>query len=202
MNAIPTGYMENAMGHLIPVEKVKEIDKARNDLVMEIVGKAREMRELLAKFKGGAMADVGAFVELSAEKYDAKIGGAKGNVTLMSYDGRCKVQRAISEHITFAEQLKAAKTLIDDCLREWTRDSDVNLRAIIDHAFQVDKEGRINTGRILGLRRLDITDARWEKAMLAISDAIQVTGTKAYIRIYERNAAGGYDAIPLDVAVI
>lgn len=196
------GYMENAQGHLVPVDQVKELDMARHELVMELVGKAKKVRDDLAKFKCGAMADVGAFVELAAERYGAKLGGNKGNVTLMSYDSRFKIQRSIAEHITFDERLHAAKALIDECLRDWTADSRTELQALINQAFRVDKEGRINTGAILSLRRLDITDERWGRAMQAIGDSIQVTGTKAYVRIYERNASGGYDPIPLDVAAI
>lgn len=196
------GYMENAQGHLVPVDQIKEIDMARHDLVTELVDKAKRVRDELAKFKCGAMADIGAFVELAAEKYGAKLGGNKGNVTLMSHDGKYKIQRSIAEHITFDERLQAAKALIDECLRDWTADSRTELQALINQAFRVDREGRINTGAILSLRRLEITDKRWMQAMQAISDSIQVTGTKAYVRIYERNASGGYDPLPLDIAAI
>lgn len=196
------GYMENAQGHLVPVDQVKEIDMARHDLVMELVGKAKSVRDDLAKFKYGTMADIGAFVELAGEKYGAKLGGNKGNVTLMSFDARFKIQRSIAEHIIFDERLQAAEALINECLRDWTVDSRTELQALINQAFRKDREGRIKTGAILNLRRLDITDERWMQAMQAIGDSIQVTGTKAYVRVYERNASGGYDPIPLDVAAI
>lgn len=202
MKIIAEDFMLNAQGHLIPVAQIKDVDMARHDLVMELVGKAMKVRDELSRFKCGAMNDVSAFVELAAEKYGAKIGGNKGNVTLMSYDGRYKIQRSIAEHITFDERLQAAKALIDECLRDWTADSRTELQALINQAFRVDKEGRINTGAILSLRRLDITDERWVQAIKAIGDSIQVVGTKAYVRIYERNASGGYDPIPLDIAAI
>ena len=60
------------------------------------------------------MNDVQAFVELSAEQYGAKLGGIKGNVTLTSYDGKYKIQRAIAEYLHFDERLQVAKELIDD----------------------------------------------------------------------------------------
>lgn len=44
-----------------------------------------------------------------------------------------------------------------------------------------DKEGQINTGRVLSLRRLDIKDERWLRAMNAIGEAVQVVGSKSYI---------------------
>ena len=199
---IPDGYMENAQGHLVPLAQVKEIDLARHELVMEKVAKAKELQRQLGEFKAEVMDDIEAFIQLSAEKYQAAVGGKKGNVTLASFDGRYQIKRQISEFLTFDERLQAAKALIDECLKTWTQGSPTELQALVNDAFQVDKEGRINTGRILGLRRLDIDDDRWARAMQAISDSVQVRDVKAYFRIYERDEHGHMRAIPLDVAAL
>jgi hypothetical protein len=53
---------------------------------------------------------------------------------------------------------------------------------------------------VLGLRRLDIQDARWKKAMDAIGESLQTVGSKAYIRIYRRQADGSYKQMSLDVS--
>ena len=45
-NTIPDGYWEDARGCLIPVEQIKEIDKARDELVREKVAKAKAMQTL------------------------------------------------------------------------------------------------------------------------------------------------------------
>ena len=195
-------YMPDATGRLTPVEQIREIDLARHELVLEKVAKAKSLQKQLRDLKYELMNDIDAFVEMSAERYDVKLGGKKGNVTLVSFDGAYQLQRQIGEHITFDEGLQAAKALIDECMRGWTQDSSSEIRAIIDYAFQVDKEGKINTGRILGLRRLDITDERWQRAMTAISESIQVTGTRSYVRVYERDTHGKYNAIPLDMAAL
>lgn len=195
-------YMENALGHLVPRAQIKEVDLARHELVMEKVAKIRRMQEDLGRLKAEIMDDVEAFVALSAEKYDVRLGGPKGNITLASFDGRYQIKRQISEHLSFDERLQAAKALIDECLKSWTEGSPSELQAIVNDAFAVDREGRINTGRILGLRRLEIKDDRWQRAMAAISDSIQVTGVKAYFRAYERDNHGKMVAIPLDMAAL
>lgn len=196
------GYMENAQGHLIPVDRVQEIDKARDELVREKVAKVQTMHDALVKLKVELLADVGAFVSLSAERYGAKIGGTKGNVTLHSYDGRYKIVRQVADTITFGEQLQAAKALIDECLRDWTEGTRTEIQAVIEHAFQVDKSGNISTARILGLRSIKITEERWAQAMKAIGDSILVTDTKPYVRVYQRREDGAYSAIPLDMAAV
>ena len=69
--------------------------------------------------------------------------------------------------------------------------------------LQVDKQGSVNTERILNLRTLKIEDAKWLSAMQAIDDSMKVTSTKPYIRFYELDErSGDFVAIPLDVAAL
>lgn len=195
-------YMRDACGNLISKDNIKEIDLARHGLVREIALKAKDLSTAIAEFKGYTMGDIDAFVDLSAERYEVKLGGKKGNVTLDTFDGQYRIERQISEHLTFDEGLQAAKSLIDECLREWTQGGNANVRTLVDHAFRVDKKGKLNTGAILALRRLKIDDERWNRAMTAISDSIKVTGSCVYVRVYERDVNGKYNLIPLDMAAL
>ncbi|OLN30424.1 hypothetical protein DVDV_0624 [Desulfovibrio sp. DV] len=199
---IPEGYLEDAKGHLIPETKVKPVDKLRDELVRGVVAAAKEAQAVLRNFRANTLGDIQAFADLSAEKYGAKRGGIKGNISLLSFDGRHKVQVQISDHLSFDERLQVAKTLIDECLTEWTQGSTDEIKAIINQAFAVDKEGRVNTGAILGLRKLDIQDGRWREAMEAIADSLQVIGSKKLLRVYERQADDSYAPIPLDIAAL
>ena len=160
----PDEYLQDSKGRLVPLSLVSDVDRQRNELVLELIDLAKNLQEGMINVKLQAMADVHAFVELSAEKYDVKMGGHKGNVTLTSFDGKYKVQVAVGERLAFDERLQAAKKLIDECLTDWTGDSRDEVKTIVMDAFQVDKEGGINTGRILALRRLSIDDERWHKA--------------------------------------
>lgn len=197
MNA-PITHWTNAQGYLVPIDKIKPIDKERNDLVLSIVEKAREEQQALRQLKKQMFEDIIAFIQLSAEQYQVQIGGKKGNVTLFSFDGKYKVLRQIQDSIKFDERLQAAKALIDQCIHNWTEGSNDNIRVLINDAFNVDKEGKISTSKVLGLRRLDIKDQDWQNAMDAISDSIIVVDSKAYVRIYERDDNGKYQPISLD----
>lgn len=196
---IPEGLKLAADGTYHPISKIKPIDLARDSLVQEIVSRAKPLNESIAEFKTGVMGDIKAFVDLSAEEYGAKVGGKKGNLTLYSFDGRYKVQLSVADRIEFDERLQAAKVLIDKCINSWQMDD--NARVLINEAFRVDKQGKISTGKVLGLRRLNIDTSDWKEAMRAISDSVQVVGSKSYIRIYERDdETEKYVAITLDVA--
>jgi hypothetical protein len=200
---IPPGYWEDANSNLIPESKVKDIDKLRHQTVTDLCDQAEDIRDALRSFKEHAMQEVAALVATSLEQYGVKAGGEKGNVTLMSFDGRYKVVRQMQDKLMFGEQLMAAKALIDECVHAWAEGANDNIKALVNHAFQTDKEGKINTGRVLGLRRLDIRDAKWQQAMQAIADSMQTASTKPYVRFYKRNeATGEYTAINLDMAAV
>lgn len=198
---IPDGYMQDAKGALWPIANIRQIDITRDELVHEIVARAKAQSEALAKFKAGVFGDIEAFVQLSGEKYGVNMGGKKGNVSLLSFDGKYKVQRAVSESLAFDERLQIAKELVNQCIHLWSEGSRSEIRALINDAFQVDKEGRVNVARILSLRRLEITDEKWQTAMQAIGESIQVAGSKTYFRVYERvGDSEQYQPISLDIA--
>ena len=202
-NAIPEGYRADAKGCLVPETMIKPIDRARDELVQELARQAKGVSDGLRDFKAKVFADINAFVDLSAEQYDVKLGGKKGNLTLFSFDGAFKVQVAIAEHMVFDERLQAAKHLIDECIIDWSQGSRDEIKVLVQSAFQTDKEGKINTGRVLALRRLDIRDEKWQKAMQAISESLQVVGSKEYIRFYERvGDSDQYQPISLDLAAV
>lgn len=205
MKEIPTGYMQDQAGRLVPMSTIKLIDIERDKMVYDIVEKARHLNSLIAAFKKEVFGDIAAFIEMSSEEYGVTLRGTtgKGNVTLNSFNGRYKVQRAISEHIVFDERLMAAKALIDECITDWSVGSRPEMQVLINNAFQVDKAGNINIGRVLGLRRLNISDDRWLAAMKAIGEAVQVIGSKSYVRVYERiGETDQYKPISLDIASV
>lgn len=201
--AIPEGYRVDAKGRLIPEESIKPIDQARDELAIELVTKAKELNRQLAQFKAEAFGDIESFVQLSVEEYGVHVGGKKGNVSLLSFDGRYKIQRQIADNITFDERLEAAKALIDDCLKDWTDGARSEVKVIVQDAFRTDKQGNLRTGAVLALRRHQFDDPRWLKAMDAIADAVQVTGSKSYVRIYERiGETERYQPISLNIAEV
>ncbi len=199
----PDQFRYNAKGHLVPLEQIKDIDRLRDDLVNDVIAKVKALQEDMRKIKTEIASEVEAFLELSAREYGTSYGGKKGNVTLSSFDGSHQIKRAVADSLAFDERLQVAKELIDQCIHEWTAGSSSEVQALVEHAFQTDKEGKISTARVLGLRSLNIRHEKWQQAMQAIMDSIQVTGSKSYLRFYERQSPDGqHRQIPLDVAAL
>lgn len=198
---IPQGYRQDAQGRLVPEDAIKPTDLLRDRLVVEVVEKAKTINSLLAHFKAQVFGDIEALEQISAEQYGVKFRGQKGNLTLSSFDGRYKLLRANHDNIVFTEALQSAKALIDECLQEWSAGVHHGLQVLINDAFRTDRNGELRTARILALRRHNIDDPRWNRAMEAIGDALRVCGSKTYIRVYERvGNTDEYVPISLDVA--
>ncbi|WPJ67938.1 hypothetical protein AUSSIE_15 [Sinorhizobium phage Aussie] len=194
-------FMINALGGFDPVGAVREQYKLEDQTVRKCIACAREASARIARLKVNTFADLGALDALLAEKFSAKIGGKKGNRTYQSYDSLLKVTVQVSDQIVFGPELQVAKNLIDECLNEWSAESRPELQAIVTRAFNTQKEGQVNRADVFMLLRLEIDDPRWKNAMEAIRSAIRVTGSKEYVRFYERSSVRDeWRAITIDLA--
>ncbi|KLV09592.1 sulfate transporter [Photobacterium aquae] len=204
--AAPEGYMLDSKKRLVPVATVDDYDIEINDFVIKHIAEARRIQDILKTFKRDVYEDCYAFLELLAEKYETKKkrGGAKGGFSFSSYDGQLQIKITVQDRITFGPELQVAKELIDECVHDWSSDANDYLKVLINDAFEVDREGNLNTGRILSLRKHKdkIRDQRWVNAMEAIADAVMVTGSKTYLNFRQRNSEGKLNNIPLDLAAL
>ncbi|WP_027179889.1 DUF3164 family protein [Maridesulfovibrio bastinii] len=202
-NEIPEGYMEDSQGRLVRMEHVSEYDRLKDETVNTILDRAFQVQREIKDFKTETMGDFYALMEMALEKYDAKVGGKKGNAQITSYDGKKKVAIAVNESVTFDERLQVAKSLIDECLTDWTKDGRTEVKTIVNAAFDVDKEGNISTYKVMSLLKLEINDDRWQRAMKAVRDSLSVLCSKKYIRFYHRTGIEEkWQAIPLDIAAL
>lgn len=200
-NGVP--YVAKGKGELIALSAIKPEHIEEDELVRRLTAKAAEINQTLAAFRAEVFDDVVALRELLAEKYGVKRRGTKGNITLTTVDTSLRLTIQVSDTLTFGPELEIAKEIIDGCIRRWAEGSNDNIRALIDQAFQVDKQGKLNTDRILALKRLKIVDetGEWEKAMTVISDAVRVMSSKEHARFYAVDKATGVaNRIALDLA--
>lgn len=194
-------YMTDARGALVPLGTIKAQDKLIDETVRKIMVYAIALSEQIGRFKGHTFDDIGSMQALLEQEYGAKAGGAKGNVTLTTFDGLQRVTLKMADLIEFGPELQAAKKLVDECLNDWSADAGDELRMIVNRAFQVDKEGRINRAEIFMLLRAQIDDPRWKRAMDAVRDSIRVIGAKAYLAFHKRpSAEAAWESISIDLA--
>jgi hypothetical protein len=194
-------YLRDAKGALVPIATVKAADLLMDELVRGILVDATELSAAIAAFKQRTFERVSELQALVAQEYGAKIGGAKGNITLSTFDGCQRVMVQVSDHFEFGPEMQAAKALIDECLNEWAATSGDELRAIVNRAFQVDQQGNINRTQIFMLLQSEITDERWQSAMKAIRDSMRIIGSRTYLRFQRRDAGDApWRGVPIDIA--
>lgn len=198
---IPEGYRKNALGHLVPESDVREQDKLRDQVACELTTEAIALHKALVKFKQKALEDIADLISIAGERYGIQMGGKKGNVSILSYDGQFKVVRSYAERISFTEEMEVAKQMVFDCVNTWSEGANNHLLAVINRVFSPNKNGQIRTADVLDLLRLEIDDPHWKSAMQAVKDSILVIGTAVYIRVYQRIAnTDQYQPISLDLA--
>lgn len=194
-------YLRDARGNLVPLTTVKASDLLMDEVVRSLLGRAVARSLELTDFKTDAFDQVQALLGIMAQQHGTSMGGRKGNLTLTSYDGLMKVGVQVADQIEFGPELQVAKTLIDECLTEWASGSAAELRAIVNRAFSVEKEGQINRSELFMLLRVEIADERWKRAMDAIRESMRVIGSREYIRFYRRDRRDGpWKQVTLDLA--
>lgn len=181
-------YMPDAKGSLTPVELIKPQHQLEDETVRKVFGFAIALSDQVSRFKEHTYEDLGAFDAILAQEYDVKKGGAKGNRTYQTFDGLMKIEVRVADLIDFGPELQTAKSLIDECLVEWSADTRPEIQAIITRAFNTDKEGQVNRSEIFMLLRLNIDDPRWKRAMEAIQAAMRTIGSKTYYRLQQRDS--------------
>lgn len=182
--------MIDAQGRYVPCDTIRAVDLLRDDLIRSLIPEVEELSKKLAELKAKAFKDVDDFLALSASQYGVKSKAIKGNITLKTYNGEYEVRLASADNIEFDEQLQVAKELIDECLTEWCDGANAKLAVIVKDAFKVDRKGRLDKNRILGLRKYEIEDEKWKRAMEAIGNSVSVTGRRRYIRFFRIDDSG------------
>jgi hypothetical protein len=118
-----------------------------------------------------------------------------------TFDRKYKLQIAIQKKIDFGPELQAAEKKLQQSLAEMTSGDTGDLTTIVTAAFNLDS-GKVRVAEILRLRSYKIENELWNEAMNIINKAIMVISSKRQIRLYERNPAGEYINIPLDIAAL
>lgn len=173
-------------GRPIPEEYVKPIDKKRDKLVESIIKRVAKLSSKLADEKVEIVAAVEKYLKELAK--DSKVReGWKGNILLYNFSQNLCIERRINESISFDERLQMVKTTIDKWLAERLKNIDEVIAKLISQAFSVDKQGRINTTMLLKLKKLDIKDKEWVKAMEMLDESIFVKSSKMALRFRSRN---------------
>ncbi|MEQ8346182.1 MAG: DUF3164 family protein [Sneathiellaceae bacterium] len=200
---VPEGYRADSKGRLVPEKSIRPVELLEDQMVRKIIGYALELSAQISRFRGHVYDDCNSYLTLAAESYGVTKRGARGrgNVTFTSFDGLMKVQLAVADRMAFGPELQVARDLFDACISDWSEGAREELRALVDSAFEADKEGQVSRDAVFRLLRMTFDDARWQEGQRAIHDSIRVIGSKSYCRFYARDTPDApWQSITIDLA--
>jgi len=192
-------FLINSRGFRTPIDDIKPQDLLKNDLVIKLANEAKALSKAHDDFKRNVFSEVNDLIALVAGEYNSTIGGAKGNVSLTSYDQKLRIQIGIADQISFGAEIDIAKQLITEVIEDELADTSSFIAQLMRDAFEADKQGQYNKNRILALRKYRDANKsdKWEMAMKALDEAIIASDSKTYITFQERNIQGAWVQIPL-----
>lgn len=202
MADIKDGNWIDMTGAPIPPRYVGKVDKLRDRLVEKQFKRAKTLSGRILDFRNGVEEDVEAYLAKVEAHYNASARTAEGNKCLTNFSGNRRVEIRIGKFLRFDDRLALAKGLIGKCIKKWSKGANDNLSLLVEDAFKVDKQGNIDRERVLGLRNLHITDRDWKKAMEVISDSLTVVAKKSYVKVSEKDDAGVWKTVSLNVSQV
>lgn len=167
-------------GRPIPEQYIPATDKKRDKLVESTFKKVVKLAEKISDTKVEIVSAIDKYLnELAKENRTRE--NWKGNILLHNFDKSLVIDRRIDDNIGFDEKLHMVKTIVDKWLYDRLNGIDENLGKVITQAFNVDKQGRVNTAMLMKLLHLEIEDAEWKKAMRLLKESIIIKSSKQYI---------------------
>ena len=194
------GNWLDSKGRPVPEEYIRPEDKRRDKLVEGILKRVSKLSAKLESEKTEIVDAIEKYLKELAK--DNKVReGWKGNILLYNFSQNLCIERRIDETVSFDERLQMVKTTIDKWINNKLKDTDPTLSKVIAQAFSVDKQGRINTAMLLKLKRIDIQDDEWKKAMQLLDDSIFVKSSKMALRFRSKDTKvpeGGWVEVSLN----
>ncbi|KPN64280.1 Protein of unknown function [Aliiroseovarius crassostreae] len=195
----------NGKGHQVPARIMKPSDVLVDKTVRDIHQFATDLMSQIARFREHTYDDLNALTALLGEQYGIKMRGlregGRGNVSFKSFDGLLKIEVSIHDKIEFGPELKVAKALVDEYVQEVSEGVPDELQALLNYAFEVDKQGKVNRSALYAMRRWNIDHPTWERAMEAVKDSQRVEDTRQYVVISTReNISTNFKSMQINLA--
>lgn len=184
----------------VPEQYIPAIDKKRDKLVEATFKKVVKLAEKIAETKVEIVGSIDRYLDEIAKENRVRENW-KGNILLQNFDKSLVIERRIDDHIGFDEKLQMVKTIVDKWLSDRLDGIDENLGKVITQAFNVDKQGRVNTAMLMKLLHLEIEDSEWKKAMRMLKESIIIKSSKQSInfrRKVKKDSGETWEAVVLN----
>lgn len=179
-------------GNEVPTSRIRDDILFRHQTANALVEAAMGLNAELRARKEQFFADVDAFIDLTLERYNARLGGRRGGVVIANFSETMKVEVSTSDYLRVNEAITAAQALMNEVLDDVGEGASDDVRTLLANAFVRDeKTGRLNIQRLQETRRVKLSHPKWPDVQAAIADSLEWAGSRRYIRFHirkDRNA--------------
>ena len=184
--ALPEMLM-NAYGDMVPTARIRDDILFRHQTATALIESALSLNAELRARKEQFFADVDAFIDLTLERYNARLGGRRGGVVIANFSETMKVEVSTADYLRVNEAITAAQALMNEVLDDVGEGANDDVRTLLANAFVRDeKTGRLNIQRLQETRRVKLSHPKWPDVQAAIADSLEWAGSRRYIRFHVR----------------
>ena len=183
-------HLENSYGQMIPTARIRDDIVFRHQTATALIAGARGLHEFMRTRKEQFFDDVDAFIDLTLERYKARLGGRRGGIVITNFNETMKVEVSTADYLRVNEAITAAQALMNEVLDDVGEGANDDVRALLANAFVRDeKTGRLNIQRLQETRRVKLSHPKWQDVQNAIADSLEWAGSRRYIRFHVRKDA-------------
>lgn len=127
----------------------------------------------------------------------------KGNFSWFNFNRSIKIEVSISEPIKFDDlTIQAAKEKFDIFFDGNVTSKNDYVKPMILEAFQTQRSGNLDTGKILSLIRHErkVNDPLFSEAVSLIQESIRRPKSKTYYRVWLKDETGAYKNVELNLS--
>lgn len=195
---------QDESGALIPYNRTTKSERLMERSSQRILKSALTLNAKLTAFKDMIR-------ELSQEAYDAFMAEktstrkSKGNFTWFNFDRSIKIEVSVNEPIQFDSlTITAAKDKFDAFLDANIESKNEFAKQMVIDAFETQRSGNLDTKRVMNLTRYvsKINDPLFTEAVKLINESIRRPKTKTYFRVWQKDEAGEYQNVELNLSSI
>ena len=200
---IPEGFLMDHMGNLVHQDNIKPQRLLEDETIAKIFAYAVPLSDQIARFKAHTLDDIDTYLDILHQEYSVTKGGGKGNLTLTSINGCRKVSVQNAEQLDFGAELQTAKALFDEIVGDLGQSVPPSIMALVETAFSVGKQGKINRENLFKVRDLEIDHPKWQNFRNAVNDSIRIVSSKTYVRLHKRlHPSDTWQAVSIDIATV
>ncbi|WP_025811996.1 DUF3164 family protein [Komagataeibacter kakiaceti] len=126
-------------GNEVPTSRIRDDILFRHQTANALVEAAMGLNAELRARKEQFFADVDAFIDLTLERYNARLGGRRGGVVIANFSETMKVEVSTSDYLRVNEAITAAQALMNEVLDDVGEGASDDVRTLLANASCVTK---------------------------------------------------------------